>query len=116
MFLRFRSNSSQNFHHQALRLSEEVANVRKQRHSAGAVYGRNGQTGVRPAGQIAVHAIRMGDVIGDHTVCFATDGERLELTHRASSRDAFAVGALRAAMWLKGKKPGLYSMKDVLGL
>ena len=100
----------------ALRLAEVVATARKQKLSDVAVYGRSGQTGERPVGQIAIHAIRMGDVVGDHTVCFATDGERLELTHRASSRDAFAVGALRAAVWLKGKKPGLFSMKDVLGL
>jgi len=100
----------------ALRLAEETAAARRQKLADVAVYGRSGQTGERPVGQIAIHAIRMGDVVGDHTVCFATDGERLELTHRASSRDAFAVGALRAAVWLKGKKPGLFSMKDVLGL
>lgn len=100
----------------ALRLAEEVAAARRQKLGDVAVHGRSGQTGERPVGEIAIHAMRMGDVVGDHTVCFATDGERLELTHRASSRDAFAVGALRAAMWLKGKKPGLYSMKDVLGL
>ena len=100
----------------ALKLAEAVATARKQKLSDVAVYGRHGQTGERPDGQIAVHAIRMGDVVGDHTVCLATDGERLELTHRATSRDAFAAGALRAAMWIKGKEPGLYSMKDVLGL
>ncbi|MEI6970245.1 MAG: 4-hydroxy-tetrahydrodipicolinate reductase [bacterium] len=100
----------------ALKLAEEVAAGRKQKLDNVAVYGRRGQTGERPAGQIAIHAIRMGDVVGDHTVCLATEGERLELTHRATSRDALALGALRAAMWVKGKKPGLYSMRDVLGL
>lgn len=100
----------------ALKLAEAVATARKQKLSNVAIYGRSGQTGERPAGQIAIHAVRMGDVIGDHTVCLATDGERIELTHRASSRDAFAVGALRAALWIKGKKPGMYSMNDVLGL
>ena len=100
----------------ALKLAEAVATARKQKLANVTVYGRSGQTGERPAGQIAIHAVRMGDVIGDHTVCLATDGERIELTHRASSRDAFAVGALRAALWIKGKKPGMYSMKDVLGL
>lgn len=100
----------------ALKLAEEVAAARKQRIADAAIYGRRGQTGERPAGQIAVHAIRMGDVVGDHTVSLAADGERLELAHRATSRDAFAIGALRAALWIKGKKPGLYSMKDVLGL
>jgi 4-hydroxy-tetrahydrodipicolinate reductase len=60
--------------------------------------------------------VRAGDVVGDHTVMFTTEGERIELSHRASSRDAFAVGALRAAGWLNGRMPGLYDMKDVLGL
>jgi len=63
-----------------------------------------------------MHAIRAGDVVGDHTVTFASVGERLELTHKASSRDTFAHGALRAATWIIGKAPGLYSMEDVLGL
>jgi 4-hydroxy-tetrahydrodipicolinate reductase len=63
-----------------------------------------------------MHALRGGDVVGDHTVHFAADGERVELTHRASSRDTFASGALRAAQWVVTQKPGLYSMQDVLGL
>lgn len=100
----------------ALKLAETVAAARKQKLTDVAVYGRQGQTGERPAGQIAIHAVRMGDVVGDHTVSLATEGERLELVHRASSREVFAVGALRAAMWIKGKKPGMYGMKDVLGL
>ena len=63
-----------------------------------------------------MHSIRGGDVVGDHTVMFATPGERVELTHKASSRGAFAGGALRAAQWVVGKKPGIYDMQDVLGL
>ena len=70
----------------------------------------------RPPAQIAVHAVRSGDVIGEHTVSFATDGERIEFTHRATSRDTFARGALRAALWIQGKPPGLYDMSGVLGL
>ncbi len=72
--------------------------------------------GERTANEIGMHALRGGDVVGDHTVIFATPGERVELTHKASSRDTFAMGALRAAQWVGGKKPGLYDMQDVLGL
>lgn len=78
------------------------------------VYGREGETGARSKSEIGIHAVRAGDVVGDHTIIFACLGERLELTHRASTRDAFARGALRAARWLAGRKPGKYSMKDVL--
>jgi 4-hydroxy-tetrahydrodipicolinate reductase len=78
------------------------------------VYGRQGVTGERPRRQIAVHAVRGGDVVGDHTVIFAGEGERIELTHRASSRDVFVRGALRAARFLAGRPAGLYGMKDVL--
>ena len=63
-----------------------------------------------------MHTLRGGDVVGDHTVIFAADGERVELTHKASSRDTFATGAVRAAKWLTQQKPGLYDMQDVLGL
>lgn len=100
----------------ALRLGAEVAAGRGQNFKRAAIYGRSGITGTRPAGQIGIHALRAGDVVGDHTVTFAIDGERIELGHRASSRDAFAMGALRAALWLKGRKPGLYDMQTVLGL
>ncbi len=79
-------------------------------------HGRHGMPGERTPGEIGVHALRGGDVVGDHTVIFAADGERVELTHRASSRETFAVGALRAAKWAIGKPPGLYDMQDVLGL
>jgi 4-hydroxy-tetrahydrodipicolinate reductase len=68
----------------------------------------------RPVNKIPIHSIRAGDIVGDHTVLFATDGERIELTHRAHSRDAFASGALEAAAWIVGKRPGFYSMQDVL--
>ncbi len=79
-------------------------------------HGRQGLLGERPAGEIGVHALRGGDVVGDHTVVFAALGERLELTHRAHTRQTFARGALRAARWLSGRAPGLYCMKDVLNL
>ena len=79
-------------------------------------HGRQGDVGARPQKIIGMHALRGGDVVGDHTVHFATTGERIELTHRASSRDTFASGALRAAQWVRTQKPGLYSMQDVLGL
>ncbi len=79
-------------------------------------HGREGQVGERPKTEIGIHAIRAGDVVGDHTVVFGGPGERLELTHKASSRETFALGALRAARWIIGKPAGLYSMEDVLGL
>ena len=81
-----------------------------------AVHGRSGLVGERPGEQIGIHAVRGGDIVGDHTVLFAAEGECLELSHRATSRETFAMGALRAAAWASGRKPGLYSMKDVLEL
>jgi 4-hydroxy-tetrahydrodipicolinate reductase len=80
------------------------------------VYGRHGMVGERGPKEIGVHALRGGDVVGEHTVVFTTLGERLELTHRAHSRDTFARGALRAIRFVAGARPGLYSMHDVLGL
>lgn len=77
---------------------------------------RDGHTGARPRGEIGFATLRGGDVVGDHTVMFAAEGERVELTHKASSRAVFARGAVRAAKWAHGKPPGLYSMRDVLGL
>lgn len=77
---------------------------------------REGHTGARPRGEIGFATLRGGDVVGDHTVVFAGTGERIELTHKASSRQVFAAGAVRAALWTRGKGPGLYSMRDVLGL
>lgn len=79
------------------------------------VFGREGIMPRQP-GEIGVHAVRVGDVVGEHTVIFGTDGERFEITHRAHSRQAFAQGALRAAKWIMGAEPGLYGMGDVLGL
>lgn len=77
---------------------------------------RDGLTGPRPKGEIGFATLRGGDVVGDHTVVFAADGERIELTHKASNRGVFAKGAVRAALWAGDKPPGLYSMRDVLGL
>jgi 4-hydroxy-tetrahydrodipicolinate reductase len=77
---------------------------------------RDGQTGARPRGEIGFATLRGGDVVGDHTVVFAAEGERLELAHKASTREVFASGAVKAALWARGRRPGLYSLKDVLGL
>lgn len=79
-------------------------------------HGRNGMVGERPEDEIGMHALRGGDVVGDHTVMFAGPGERVELTHKASSRAVFAEGALRAASWAVEQRPGIYDMQDVLGL
>lgn len=82
-----------------------------------AVHGRHGiVASERPATEIGFHAVRGGDYVGDHTVIFATEGESIEISHRASSRDTFAMGALRAASWVAGRKPALYTMRDVLGV
>ncbi|MFN4216587.1 MAG: 4-hydroxy-tetrahydrodipicolinate reductase [Brevinematales bacterium] len=85
-------------------------------HTSDVVYGRSGMTGERPQNQIGVHAIRGGDIVGDHTVSFCGIGERLEITHRASSRETFARGAVRAAKFLAGKPAGRYTIEKVLGL
>jgi 4-hydroxy-tetrahydrodipicolinate reductase len=100
----------------ALRLAETAAAARGSSLENSAVYGRKGNTGKRIPGQIGILSVRGGDVAGDHTVLFAAEGERLELTHRASNRDCFALGALRAAQWLAKRPPGFYDMRDVLGL
>jgi 4-hydroxy-tetrahydrodipicolinate reductase len=100
----------------AISLGRTIAQARGQDFAEHATYGREGITGVRPEGQIAVLALRAGDAVGDHTVIFGGNAERLELTHRAQSRESLARGALRAATWLVDKKPGLYSMRDVLGI
>jgi len=97
-------------------LAEILSDVRKLRLNEAARHGRAGIVGERTQGEIGVHSIRGGDVVGDHTVIFANTGERVELTHKASSRETFANGALRAAQWLVNQKPGLYDMQDVLGL
>jgi 4-hydroxy-tetrahydrodipicolinate reductase len=97
-------------------LAEILANVRKLQLEKAVRHGRAGIVGERSALEIGIHSVRGGDVVGDHTVIFANTGERLELTHKASSRDTFANGALRAALWVVKQKPGLYDMQDVLGL
>lgn len=97
-------------------LAEILAAVREQQLAKVARHGREGIVGERTAEEIGIHSLRGGDVVGDHTVVFATNGERVELTHKASSRDTFANGALRAALWVVRQPPGLYDMQDVLGL
>ncbi|MBI1987907.1 MAG: 4-hydroxy-tetrahydrodipicolinate reductase [Nitrospinae bacterium] len=99
----------------AIKLAEVLAGATGRSLSEAGVYGRKGQVGERKRGEIGIHAIRAGDIVGDHTVIFGGMGERLEVTHRAQSRENFARGALRAAQWIVNQGPGLYSMKDVLG-
>ena len=100
----------------ALMLAKAAADGRGQDFDDVSVFGREGIVGERPLGEIAVHALRGGGVIGDHTVMFAGDVERVELVHKAQSREAFAAGALRAALWAADKAPGLYNMRDVLDI
>ncbi len=97
-------------------LAEILADVRHKQLSEVIRHGREGIVGERTQAEIGMHSVRGGDVVGDHTVVFAGIGERVELTHKASSRETFAKGALRAAKWAVGQKPGLYDMLDVLGL
>ena len=97
-------------------LAEILAEVRHQQYDRAVRHGRSGIVGKRTAEEIGVHSVRGGDVVGDHTVIFAGIGERVELTHKASSRETFATGALRAAVWVTSQVPGLYDMQDVLGL
>jgi len=100
----------------ALALGEAAATGRGVKLATVAARGRDGLTGARKPGAIGFAALRGGDVVGDHYVIYAGEGERLELVHKASSRKIYSRGAVRAALWLKGKKPGLYGMDDVLGL
>lgn len=100
----------------ALRMGEVVAETLGWDLKEVAVYGREGITGERPHKQIGFETIRAGDIVGEHTVMFATEGERVEITHKASSRMTFAKGAARACVWLADKSSGLYDMQDVLGL
>ncbi|MDR2456810.1 MAG: 4-hydroxy-tetrahydrodipicolinate reductase [Deltaproteobacteria bacterium] len=100
----------------AARLQEVLAEARGLDPAQSLVSGRQGLVGERRPGEIGVLAVRGGDVVGDHSVMFLGTGERLELVHRATSRDVFAAGAVRAAVWIADKKPGLYSLSDVLGL
>src|SRR5581483_2293276 len=98
----------------ALALGRAIAEARGHALAERAVYARVGQTGARKAGEIGFAALRGGDIVGEHTVVFATDGERLEFTHRAGNREIFARGALAAAVWLAHREPGLYHFDEVL--
>ncbi|MCX4189565.1 4-hydroxy-tetrahydrodipicolinate reductase [Methylophaga sp. OBS3] len=100
----------------ALRMGEVVADALGRDLKTCAVYGREGRTGERDRNTIGFATVRAGDVVGDHTVLFAAEGERLEITHKASSRMTFAYGAMRAATWLAAKQTGFYDMQDVLDL
>jgi 4-hydroxy-tetrahydrodipicolinate reductase len=100
----------------AMTLAQILAQARNLPPDQSFRHGRQGTPGPRPSGEIGIHALRGGDVVGDHTVVFAADGERVELAHKATNRQTFAQGALRAALWLVNQPAGLYSMQDVLGL
>lgn len=100
----------------ARRLAEILTEVKELDYNKDARHGRFGMPGERSQNEVGVHAVRGGDVVGDHTVLLAAPGDRIELIHRASSRETFARGALRAALWAQDRKPGLYDMQDVLGL
>jgi len=100
----------------ALRLGEAAAEGAGRNFAAVARYERHGDIGPRQSAEIGMQTLRGGDVVGDHTVLFLGQGDRIEITHRASSRETFAQGAVRAALWLFGKGPGLFDMRDVLGL
>lgn len=100
----------------AVRMGEVVAKALGRNLAQCAVYGREGHTGARERATIGFSTIRAGDIVGEHTVLFAGDGERIEISHRASSRMTFAMGAMRAAIWVAGQAPGLYDMQDVLGI
>ena len=99
----------------ALMLAKSAAAGRNVDFDEVAIFGREGETGERPVGEIAIHALRGGSVVGDHTVMFSGEVERIEITHRAQSREAFAAGALRAVEWAKGRASGIYTMRDVIG-
>ena len=100
----------------ALRMAAVIAAALGRELDKHAIYGRKGMVGDRGKEEIAIHALRAGDVVGEHTVVFGGMGERIEVTHRAHSRDNFARGAPRGARWVIGRPPGLYDMQDVLGL
>ena len=100
----------------AYMMAEAVAEARGQNLKDVAIYGREGQTGERESGTIGIHAVRGGEIVGDHTVMFIADGEVVEITHRARERMTFAAGAVRAATWVTEQAVGQYNMQDVLGL
>ena len=98
----------------AISIGHAIAEGRKQALADQAVYGRHGHVGARNAGEIGFSTMRGGDIVGEHTIVFATDGERLEVTHRAGNRDIFAKGALEAAIWIARREPGIYTFDQVL--
>ena len=100
----------------ALKMAQVAASARGTTLDKVGAFSRHGNIGERKRGEIGVQALRVGDVVGEHTVIFGTMGERIEITHKASSRDVFARGAVRAAAWVVGRPPGLYDMQDVLGI
>lgn len=100
----------------AFMMAQAVAHARNQDLKQVANYGREGKTGKRPQGEIGIHAVRGGEIVGEHTVMFIGDGEIVEITHKAQSRQTFATGAVRASVWVHTQKAGLYDMQDVLGL
>lgn len=100
----------------AVKMAQVLAAAVKRNLDEVGVYSRKGMIGERTQKEIGIQTVRGGDIVGEHTVLFAGKGERIEITHRAHSRDTFAAGAVRAAKWVVGKKPGLYDMQDVLGL
>ena len=100
----------------ALKMGSVIADELGRDLSECAVYGREGQTGARERGTIGFETIRAGDIVGEHTVLFAAEGERIEITHKASNRMTFAHGAMRACRWLETRQAGVYSMQDVLGI
>ncbi len=100
----------------AMKMAQVLAQAVNRNLDEVGVYARKGMIGERSKKEIGIQTLRAGDIVGEHTVLFAGKGERIELTHRAHSRDTFAAGAVRAAKWIIGKKPGMYDMQDVLGL
>jgi 4-hydroxy-tetrahydrodipicolinate reductase len=100
----------------ALKMAQVIADAVNRNLDEVAVYARKGLTGERTKKEIGIQTVRAGDIVGEHTVLFGGLGERIEITHKASSRDTFARGALKAALWVAGRTPGLYDMQDVLGL
>ena len=100
----------------AIKMAQMIAQALGRNLDEVGVYARKGMIGERSKKEIGIQTVRAGDIVGEHTVFFAGKGERIEITHRAHSRDTFAAGAVRAAKWIFGKKPGMYDMQDVLGL
>lgn len=100
----------------ALSIAQAIAKETHRDLAEVGVFGREGQTGERDRTEIGIHGVRAGDIVGEHTILYGAIGETIELTHRAHTRDTFASGAVKAGKWIAGKKPGIYTMYDVLGL